>query len=183
MQAGNMRRIYAIGQAITFLPAATTVPQSTVMHCWLVWCRAGACGGKLTVRYSGVEHNIPRHSCCLGQMDNNEPKCTALGRLRVDDLIEEALLQVVTPGAILAAQQPESEAVERRDQVREALSRDMEAARYVTDRAFRHYGATDPANPLVAGELEARWKGVSETLCTRLSPRGFEGSSVEPFRV
>jgi putative transposase len=25
--------------------------------------------------------------------------------------------------------------------------------------------------------------GVSETLCTRLSPRGFEGSSVEPFRV
>jgi hypothetical protein len=29
----------------------------------------------------------------------------------VDDLIEETLLQVVTPGAILAAQQAESEAV------------------------------------------------------------------------
>jgi transposase-like protein len=27
------------------------------------------------------------------------------------------------------------------------------------------------------------WLGVSETLCMRLSPRGFDGSSVEPFWV
>jgi hypothetical protein len=31
------------------------------------------------------------------------------------------------------------------------------AARYTADRAFRQYDATDPANRLVAGELEARW--------------------------
>lgn len=124
----------------------------------LVRCRR--CGRKLTVRYSGVKHNIPRYSCCRGQMDNGEPKCIAFGGLRVDDLVEEALLQVVTPGAILAAQQAESEAIERRDQVREALSRDLEAARYATDRAFRQYDATDPANRLVAGELEARWNAA-----------------------
>lgn len=124
----------------------------------LVRCRR--CGRKLTVRYSGVKHNIPRYSCCRGQMDNGEPKCIAFGGLRVDDLIEEALLQVVTPGAIAAAQQAESEAIERRDQVREALSRDLEAARYATDRAFRQYDATDPANRLVAGELEARWNAA-----------------------
>lgn len=41
--------------------------------------------------------------------------------------------------------------------MREALSRDLEAARYAADRAFRQYDATDPANRLVAGELEARW--------------------------
>ena len=46
---------------------------------------------------------------------------------------------------------------ERRDQVREALGRDLEAARYAADRAFRQYDAADPANRLVAGELEARW--------------------------
>ena len=39
----------------------------------------------------------------------------------------------------------------------EALKRDLEAARYATDRAFRQYDAADPANRLVAGELEARW--------------------------
>ena len=121
----------------------------------LVRCRR--CGRKLSVRYTGTRHNIPRYTCCRGQLDNGEPKCIAFGGLRVDDAIEEALLQVVGPGAIEAAIQAQAEAASRRDRVREALSRDLEAARYVTDRAFRQYDATDPANRLVAGELEARW--------------------------
>jgi predicted N-acetyltransferase YhbS len=41
--------------------------------------------------------------------------------------------------------------------VRDALKRDLEAARYAADRAFRQYDAADPVNRLVAGELEARW--------------------------
>ncbi|WP_247493149.1 hypothetical protein [Bradyrhizobium sp. 142] len=41
--------------------------------------------------------------------------------------------------------------------MRDALSRDLEAARYAADRAFRQYDAADPANRLVASELEARW--------------------------
>ena len=90
-------------------------------------------------------------------MDNGEPHCIAFGGLRVDDAIEEALLGVVGPGAIAAAIAAEKEAGQRRDQVREALGRDLEAARYAADRAFRQYDAADPANRLVAGELEARW--------------------------
>jgi hypothetical protein len=35
--------------------------------------------------------------------------------------------------------------------------RDLQAARYAAERAFRQYDATDPANRLVAAELEARW--------------------------
>src|SRR5262249_3399085 len=52
------------------------------------------------------------------------------------------------------------------DEVREALLRDLEAARYAADRAFRQYDAADPANRLVAAELETRWNrallGVAE---------------------
>jgi len=59
--------------------------------------------------------------------------------------IEEALLGVVGPGAIAAATAAAKEAGERRDQVRDALSRDLEAARYAADRAFRQYDAADPA--------------------------------------
>jgi hypothetical protein len=33
----------------------------------------------------------------------------------------------------------------------------LEAMRYAGDRAFRQYDATDPANRLVAAELELRW--------------------------
>jgi hypothetical protein len=121
----------------------------------LLRCRR--CGRKLTLRYSGVKHHIPRYSCSRGWMDNGEPRCIAFGGLRVDDAIEEALLIVVGPGAIAAAVAAEKEADQWRDQVREALERDLEAARYATDRAFRQYDAADPANRLVAGELEARW--------------------------
>lgn len=45
----------------------------------------------------------------------------------------------------------------QRDQVQDALLRDLEAARYVADRAFRQYDAADPENRLVTSELEARW--------------------------
>ena len=121
----------------------------------LLRCRR--CGRKLTVRYTGVKHNIPRYSCWRGLLDSGEPRCIAFGGLRVDDAIEEALLGVVEPGAIAAAVEAEAEAASRRDQVRDALVRDLEAARYAADRAFRQYDAADPENRLVAAELEARW--------------------------
>jgi DNA invertase Pin-like site-specific DNA recombinase len=121
----------------------------------LLRCRR--CGRKLTLRYSGAKHHIPRYSCTRGWMDNGEPRCIAFGGLRVDDAIENALLTVVGPGAIAAAVAASKEANQRRDQVRDALMRDLEAARYAADRAFRQYDAADPANRLVAGELEARW--------------------------
>ena len=61
------------------------------------------------------------------------------------------------PAPIAAATAAARQAAERRDQVRERSGRDLEAARYAADRAFRQYDAADPANRLVAGELEARW--------------------------
>jgi DNA invertase Pin-like site-specific DNA recombinase len=119
--------------------------------------RCNRCGRKLTLKYTGAKHGIPRYSCSRAWMDNGAPHCIAFGGLRVDDAIENALLTVVGPGAIAAATAAEKEAGGRRDQVREALGRDLEAARYAADRAFRQYDAADPANRLVAGELEVRW--------------------------
>jgi DNA invertase Pin-like site-specific DNA recombinase len=121
----------------------------------LIRCRR--CGRKLTLRYSGMKHQIPRYSCTRGWMDNGEPRCIAFGGLRVDDTIKEALLGVVGPAAVTAATAAAKQATQQRDQVCEALGRDLEAARYAADRAFRQYDAADPANRLVAGELEARW--------------------------
>ncbi|MEZ0016585.1 recombinase family protein [Sinorhizobium fredii] len=119
--------------------------------------RCKRCGRKLTVRYTGTNHNIPRYSCWRGLLDNGEPRCIAFGGLRVDDAIEEALLGVVEPGAIAASVEAEGNMVSQRDQVQDALLRDLEAARYAADRAFRQYDAADPENRLVTSELEARW--------------------------
>jgi len=124
----------------------------------LVRCKR--CGRKLTVRYTGMKHDIPRYSCLRGLLDNGEPRCIAFGGLRVDDAIETALLRVIEPGAVAATVEAEAQATSRRDQVHDALTRDLEAARYSTDRAFRQYDAADPQNRLVAAELELRWNGA-----------------------
>jgi DNA invertase Pin-like site-specific DNA recombinase len=121
----------------------------------LLRCRR--CGQKLTVQYTGARHDIPRYACARGRLDYGEPSCIAFGGLRVDDAVEAALLAVVRPAALQAAQAAEAQAGARRNEARDALARDLEAARYAADRAFRQYDAADPENRLVAGELEARW--------------------------
>jgi DNA invertase Pin-like site-specific DNA recombinase len=74
----------------------------------MIRCRR--CGRKLTLRYSGMKHQIPRYSCSRGWMDNAEPRCIAFGGLRVDDAVEHALLTIVSPGALSAAAAAEREA-------------------------------------------------------------------------
>jgi DNA invertase Pin-like site-specific DNA recombinase len=145
----------------------------------LVRCRR--CGRKLTVRYTGTRHNIPRYSCWRGLLDNGEPRCIAFGGLRVDDAIEEALLRVVEPGAIAAAVEAEAQAANRRDQVRDALGRELEAARYRADRAFRQYDAIDPQNRLVAAELELRWnRALTRVDEIEVRVAAHNGSTPEP---
>ena len=121
----------------------------------LLRCRR--CGGKLTVRYTGAKGQIPRHACIRGRLDYGEPSCIAFGGLRVDDVVESALLSVVQPAAVEAARRAQAQTCSQRDDAREAMVRDLGSARYAADRAFRRYDAADPENRFVAGELEARW--------------------------
>ena len=121
----------------------------------LLRCRR--CGRKLSVQYTGAKGQIPRYACVRGRIDYGEPNCIAFGGLRVDDVVEAALLSVVQPAAVEAARAAEAQASTRRDEAREAMVRDLEAAGYAADRAFRQYDAADPENRLVTSELEARW--------------------------
>ena len=72
-------------------------------------------------------------------------------------MVESALLSVVQPAAVEAARRAQAQICSQRDDAREAMVRDLEAARYAADRAFRQYDAADPENRFVAGEREARW--------------------------
>jgi hypothetical protein len=143
----------------------------------LIRCRR--CGQKLTVHYTGRDHDVPRYACRRGWLDNGEPRCIAFGGLRVDDAIEDQLLRVLEPGAIEAALEADREETHRRDEVLEALRRDLEAARYAADKAFRQYDATDPANRLVTAELELRWNRALERV-TELEGRIEKHASEAP---
>src|SRR5262249_526146 len=103
---------------------------------WAGLLRCRRCGRKLTLRYSGAQHHIPRYGCTRGWMDNGEPRCIAFGGLRVDDAIEGALLTVVGPGAIAAAVAAGEGAGQRRGQRRVGPPRGFEAAAYASRPAL-----------------------------------------------
>ncbi len=66
------------------------------------------------------------------------------------------------PTATEAAVLAERQAATGREEVLHALRRDLEAARYAANRAFKQYDATDPENRLVADELERCWNQALE---------------------
>jgi DNA invertase Pin-like site-specific DNA recombinase len=144
------------------------VKRGAALLAGLLRCRR--CGRKLTVRYTGRDHDVLRYSCNRGWLDNGEPRCIAFGGLAVDAAIEDEVLRVVEPGAVEAALHAERDETRRRDEVLEALRRDLEAARYAADRARRQYDAIDPVNRLVAAELELRWNRALERV-TELEAR------------
>jgi hypothetical protein len=119
--------------------------------------RCRRCGRKLVVCYTGNAHNVLRYICVRGARDNGEPRCISFGGLVVDDAIGKEILRVVRPAAVAAAVVASEAAAHQRDEVLNAWTRELEAARYAARRAQKQYDAIDPENRLVADELERRW--------------------------
>lgn len=119
--------------------------------------RCSRCGRKLTVRYTGSGHDVLRYSCIRGWLDNGEPRCIAFGGVSVDEAIGREVLRVVQPAAIEASMLVKEELSHQRDDILDALRRDLEAARYAAERTQRQFDAADPENRLVTAELERRW--------------------------
>jgi DNA invertase Pin-like site-specific DNA recombinase len=121
----------------------------------LLRCRR--CASKLTLHYTGQQHDALRYSCHRAWLDKGQPRCIAFGGTRIDAAIAQAVLQVVQPAAIEAAIVAREEETRKQDEVLAALQRDLQAARYAAQRAQKQYDAADPENRLVADELERRW--------------------------
>jgi DNA invertase Pin-like site-specific DNA recombinase len=121
----------------------------------LLRCRR--CGRKLVVHYTGRHHDVLRYACRRGWLDNAEPTCIAFGGIPVDEEISRQIRRVLQPAAVEAAVLAHREEQQHRDEVQAALERDLEAARYAANRAWKQFDAADPENRLVVDELERRW--------------------------
>ena len=123
--------------------------------------RCGHCGAKLLAQYPGP--HVIRYQCSGYLLDRDRACCVMFGGLRADRLVSEQLVQCLTPFGIAAA----IEAIETlqgatNDRIQQkALT--LEHARYEVTRARRQYDAVDPANRLVAAELERRWNQALTT--------------------
>ena len=121
----------------------------------LLRCRR--CASKLTLHYTGGQHDAPRYTCHRAWLDKGQARCISFGGTRVDAAVTQEVLRAVQPAAIEASIMACEEEAKKRDEVLAALQRDLQAARYAAQRAQRQFDAADPENRLVADELERRW--------------------------
>jgi DNA invertase Pin-like site-specific DNA recombinase len=119
--------------------------------------RCARCGRMLRVYYKGVCGGVIRYACAKAHLDNKEARCVAFSGAPVDTAVSRQLMRVLEPAAIEASVMAMEQQTHARNDVLDALRRDLEAARYRASRAERQYEAADPENRLVAQELERRW--------------------------
>ena len=119
------------------------------------------CGRKLHVHYS---INIGRYTCYGARANHGTKRCISIGSPKIDAAVSNEVLRIVEPLGIDAA----VKAVEAQSRETTAAQRQHELAlqqgRYEAAHARRQYDAVDPANRLVAGELERRWNAALETV-------------------
>jgi DNA invertase Pin-like site-specific DNA recombinase len=141
----------AIRENVSMAEGAGAAKRGAALLAGLLRCRR--CGRKLSVRYTGNKRDVLRYTCNRSWLDNGEPRCIAFGGIAVDEAIGKQVLQVVQPAAVEAAVLAGQQEAHRRDDVLEALRRDLEAARYTAQRAQRQYDGTDPLCVLAANVM------------------------------
>ncbi len=120
--------------------------------------RCGRCGRKLHVAYSGLGGRIPRYECRGGEEHYGKDACLSFGGLSVDQAVAEKVLDAVQPVGVEASLEAWERSAWEEDEKQRALRLALERASYDVERARKQYDVADPANRLVAGELEARWE-------------------------
>jgi DNA invertase Pin-like site-specific DNA recombinase len=123
--------------------------------------RCGHCGAKLLAQYPGPR--VIRYQCS-GYLQNRDRACCVMfGGLRADRLVSEQLLQALAPLGIEAAVEAVESLQGADDERIQQKALALEHGRYEVTRARRQYDAVDPANRLVAVELERRWNQALTT--------------------
>ena len=115
--------------------------------------RCGHCGRKLYVGYGG---KAGRYYCQGALVNHGTERCISFGGLRADHAVGSEVLRVLKPLGINAAVRA-LEAQTSETSAQRQLDMALQQARFSAAHARRQYDAVDPANRLVAGELERRW--------------------------
>jgi hypothetical protein len=123
--------------------------------------RCGHCGAKLLAQYP--RPRVIRYQCSGDVLNRDHACCVMFGGLRADRSVSEQLMQCLTPFGVEAA----IEAIETLEGASDARIQQkalaLEHARYEVTRARHQYDGVDPANRLVAAELERRWNQALTT--------------------
>jgi hypothetical protein len=97
-----------------------------------------------------------------GHINHGEAWCISSGGLRPDAAVSAETLRSIAGNAIQAAIETADRVAEQQRERRRVLTLELEQSRYQAQLSTRRYEAVDPANRLVAAELESRWNSTLE---------------------
>ena len=123
--------------------------------------RCGHCGRKLHVSYSG---KLGRYSCYGARTNHGTARCISISGLSIDGAVGTEVLRILKPLGMEAAVNAIEAQASRTSAAQRQLELSLQQARYEAAHARRQYDAVDPANRLVAGELERRWNDALQTV-------------------
>ncbi|MBN2526554.1 MAG: recombinase family protein [Deltaproteobacteria bacterium] len=118
----------------------------------LVYC--GQCGHKMVVQYKGGA----RYLCNHYRQQNLAPVCQYLPAPAIDCFVVNAFFEAISPAELNLYEKAMTERRELDTEVKLAKERELQRLQYQADLARRRYEKVDPANRLVASELERRWE-------------------------
>ena len=124
--------------------------------------RCGRCGRTMRVFYGSRSGHAHRYHCRGDDSHVGGWLCIGIGGVRVDRAVAAQIVDAVSEHAIEAAIQAANQSVNADNEVRQALCRELEEARYEASLAARRYEVVDPTKRLVARELETRWNTALE---------------------
>jgi DNA invertase Pin-like site-specific DNA recombinase len=124
--------------------------------------RCGRCGRTMRVFYGTQSGHAHRYHCRGDDSHVGGWLCIGIGGVRIDRAVAAQIVEAVSEHAIDAAIQAADQSVKADNEIRQALCRELEEARYEVSLAARRYEVVDPTKRLVARELETRWNTALE---------------------
>jgi len=118
--------------------------------------RCGICGRVLHVHYYGKKKKAGRY-LCKGNHANGGKYCIGFGSALIDKKISEEILKIVQPYTFEASLKAIDSYNKNKEERLQHLNLKCQQTQYETNRAFEQYNKVDPANRLVAEQLEKRW--------------------------
>jgi excisionase family DNA binding protein len=121
----------------------------------LILC--GSCGRRMKVGY-GKGSQLIRYRCVSRRAQTGGAACQSFGAIRLERAVEKLLLEALEPLGMEAMIEAADGYLRAGRSPLKQLHQKQERTRYEVDLAVRQYEAVDPANRLVARELERRWE-------------------------
>ena len=123
----------------------------------IVFC--GSCGARMSVlHYSTKEQRSPGYGCFYAYHRHGGSTCQCMSATGIDEVVTDLFLSAVSPARIEIALQALEELEANRQEARRQWELQLQQADYDVELAGRRYEGVDPANRLVAAELEALWE-------------------------